>query len=65
MHNQINIQQHNAGSNVVMCGHIQAKVCLVSQLGNPEFCRNRAHGQNVHGDTLSDVSTQDPNDLFL
>ena len=65
MHRQINIQQHHAGSNVVMCGHVQAKVCPVSRLGNPELCRNSAHGNNVHGDTPTDVGTQDPHDLVL
>jgi hypothetical protein len=65
MHHKIDIQQHHAGSNVVMCGLIQAKACPVSRLGNPELCRNSAHGNNVYGDTPKDAGTQDPHDLVL
>ena len=58
-------------SNIIMqeamlsCNDIQAKVCPVSRLGNPELCRNSAYGNNVHGDTPTDVCTQDPHDLVL
>jgi len=48
-----------------MCGHLQAKVCTVRQLGNLELHRNSAHGQNIHGNTLTDVRTQDPNVVVL
>jgi len=65
MDNQINIQQYHAGSNVVVCGHIQTTVCLVRRLGNPQLCSNSAHGQNVHGDTPTNVRTQDPDVVVL
>ena len=64
-HHQINYHQHLAGSNVVVCGHIQTTICLVRRLGNPQLCSNSAHRQNVHSDTPTDVRTQDPNVAVL
>ncbi len=65
MHNQINIHQDHAGSNAVMCGHMQAQACPVSRLGYLELCCNSTHGNVVHSDTPKEVGMQDPHDTVL
>jgi hypothetical protein len=62
-HHQISLQQHYAGSDAIMYGHIQASICHVIRLGHLELCCNSAHGQDAHGHTPTDVGTQDTNDL--
>ena len=65
-HHQIDIQQHLAGSNVVMCGYIQTTICPVCQPGNPELCGNpQTNGHDVHDDAPTDVNTQAPLGLVL
>ncbi len=62
-HHQISLQQHYSGSNAIMFGHIQASICCVTRLGHLELHYNSTHGHNTHGQTPTDVGTQDTNDL--
>ena len=64
-HHQINHNQHNAGSNVVVCGHIQTTICRVLRFGHPKLHSNSAHGQHLHSDTPTDVRIKDPNVTVL
>ena len=66
-HHMISIQKHHAGSNVVMCGHVQDTVCCIHGPGNPELVHSnpKTHRDNIHGNPQADGATQTPDEVVM
>jgi hypothetical protein len=63
---QISIQKHYAGSNTVMCGHIQATIRRIHGLGNPKLHPNpKTHRDNIHSNPQADGTMQNPHEVAM
>ncbi len=63
---QIGSQKHHAGSNAVMCGHIQAKIHCIHRLGDLKLYQNpKTYRDNIHSDPQADGTTQTPHEVVM